>query len=314
MNKKKQIFLAFWNVLQLTMGQNDEKIDMKLVIAWFQHTKSLMDINFQQLYEQNTSLKEIIIKLDTKVEELSKSRHDLTEAVSAKKSSTFNTPIFNAPTLNAPMAHVSRFSIYRPENQNVNEVDISKDKNQSKMSEAPSSNNLTKNKHNQVLNSISEKVTNTKAKNISHNANNNVRETQWQKPKNDVRKDKLAAKMLQKSFAKTVGTGDFEGLGAVDRPYCIQIKRVPNELGMDLIEDFFKNKIKLKYKDFKMLDLPHSHFKAYTLTINFVDKKIINNKNDWPKGWVVQSFYPPKLISQTNNNSFQFGGPNRNYN
>jgi sulfur relay (sulfurtransferase) DsrF/TusC family protein len=107
LNKKKQIFLAFWNVLQLTMGQNDEKIDMKLVIAWFQHTKSLMDINFQQLYEQNTSLKEIIIKLDTKVEELSKSRHDLTEAVSAKKSSTFNTPIFNAPTLNAPMANVS---------------------------------------------------------------------------------------------------------------------------------------------------------------------------------------------------------------
>lgn len=139
---------------------------------------------------------------------------------------------------------------------------------------------MTKNKHNQVKNSITDKVSNTKAKNISHNANNNVRETQSLKPKNDVRKDKLAAKMLQKSFAKTVGIGDFEGLGAVDIPYCIQNKRVYNELGMDLIEDFFKNKIILKYKNFKMLDLPHPHFKAYTLKINFVDKKIIKNKND----------------------------------
>ena len=60
--------------------------------------------------------------------------------------------------------------------------------------------------------------------------------------------------MLQKSFAKTVGIGEFEGLGAIDRLYCIQINRVSNELGTDLIEDFFKNKIKLKYKDFKMLD------------------------------------------------------------
>ena len=35
-----------------------------------------MDIKFQQLFEQNGNIKEIIIKLDAKVEELSKIRHD----------------------------------------------------------------------------------------------------------------------------------------------------------------------------------------------------------------------------------------------
>ena len=65
------------------------------------------------------------------------------------------------------------------------------------------------------------------------------------------------------------------------------------------------------------MELPHAHFKAYTLTINFLDKKVIDNKNNWPKGWVVKSFYPPRLHSnelQINNNAFQFRGINTNKN
>ncbi len=199
--------------------------------------------------------------------------------------------------------------------RSVSEIDLTTSNNQSMMLSPLSTTNLSKRKHNQETNSNSNKLRRVEAKKIQNNVNSNVKDSQWQKPKNDVRKDKLAAKKVHKFFSKSVGTGYFEGLGAVDRPHCIQIKRVPNDLSTDLIEEFFKNKIKLKYKDFKIMDLPHAHFKAYTLTINFLDKKVINNKNDWPRGWVVKSFYPPSLQSnklQNSNTAFQFRGLNTN--
>ena len=263
--------------------------------------KDYVKYRCDHLNEQNASLKAIIIKLDFKVDELSKSLIALNDAVIANKSSVINKPQIVSANLAAT--------------RSVSEIDLTACNNQSMMLPPLSTTNLSKRKHNQEANSNSNKLRKVEAKKNQNNVNNNVKDSQWQKPKNDVKKDKLAAKKVHKSFSKSVGTGDFEGLGAVERPHCIQIKRVPNDLSTDLIEEFFKNKIKLKYKDFKIMDLPHAHFKAYTLTINFLDKKVINNKNDWPKGWVVKSFYPPRLQSnklQNSNNAFQFRGLNTN--
>ena len=139
----------------------------------------------------------------------------------------------------------------------------------------------------------------------------------WRKPSQEIRNEKLAAKKVQKSFAKSVGTGTFEGLGAVDRPHCIQIKRIDNNCESLKIQEFLKDTLKLKFSDFKAFELPHEHFKAYTLTISFLDKKIVKEKHKWPQGWVVNSFYQPNVqtkTSQTNQNSgaFNFGSINTN--
>ena len=86
-------------------------------------------------------------------------------------------------------------------------------------------------------------------------------------------------KKVQKSFAKSVATGTFEVLGAVDRTHCIQIKRIDNNCKPLRIQEFLKDTLKLKFNDFKALELPHEYFKSYTLTISFLDKKIVKEKH-----------------------------------
>ena len=134
---------------------------------------------------------------------------------------------------------------------------------------------------------------------ITGTGNTNLNENKWRKPKNDLRNEK-ATKIIYKICRNRV---------AVDIPHCIQIKRVDNECEPEKIQDFLKNTLHLKFKDFNEVHLEHRHFKAYKVTISYLDKKLVNEKEKWPQGWVVNSFYPQKKsIANSASNAFQFRG------
>ena len=106
--------------------------------------KDYLKIRCDHLNEQNASLKAIIIKLDVKVDELSKSLIALNEVVIANKSSLINKPQILYANLAAT--------------RSVSEIDLTTSNNQSMMLPPLSTTNLSKRKHNQETNSNSSKL------------------------------------------------------------------------------------------------------------------------------------------------------------
>ena len=106
--------------------------------------KDYLKYRCDHLNEQNASLKAIIIKLDFKVDELSKSLIALNDAVIANKSSVINKPQILYANLAAT--------------RSVSEIDLTTSNNQSMMLPPLSTTNLSKRKHNQETNSNSSKL------------------------------------------------------------------------------------------------------------------------------------------------------------
>ena len=111
--------------------------------------KDYVKYRCDHLNEQNASLKAIIIKLDFKVDELSKSLIALNDAVIANKSSVINKP----QTVSANLAAT----------RSVSEIDLTTCNNQSMMLPPLSTTNLSKRKH-QEANSNSNKLRKVEAK------------------------------------------------------------------------------------------------------------------------------------------------------
>jgi len=265
------------------------------------------------ILEDNNSLKKTINVLNEKIDLLTKSMMTLTDVVNSLKTININKPPFS-------------FAAVATSNTKPLLIDLSKETtavmlppstpNSLKRKNTSQETNSNNSKIKKVDNTLNAKKPLPKQQGIKNfdskitgTGNTNLNENKWRKPKNDIRNEKAVTKKLQKSFIKSVGTGSFEGLGAVDRPHCIQIKRVDNECEPEKIQDFLKNTLHLKFKDFNVVHLEHLHFKAYKVTISYLDKKVVNEKEKWPQGWVVNSFYPQKKsIANSASNAFQFRG------
>lgn len=284
----------------------------------FSNTKLLterFEDKFDSIIEDNKNLKNTINALNEKIDGLTKSMTTLIDVVNTIKSSTINKSAFSfasvATAKAAPM------------------IDLSKDNTESMPPPSTPNSSLKRKNPNQETNSNNSKIKKvdtplyakrpmSKQQVVKNFDSSNpgtgytsLNDNKWQKPRNDIRNEKAVANKLKKSFLKSVGTGTFEGLGAVDRPHCIQIKRIDNECDPEKIKEFLKNELNLKFKDFTEVTLEHQHFKAYKITISYLDKKVVNEKEKWPQGWVVNSFYPQKRSNVNSaTNAFQFRGNN----
>ena len=263
----------------------------------YQQIISLQRINEKVLLENN-NLKIIVETLNRKVESLNANINTILSLLEASK------------TTGAPNT-IRSFTFAAVANKNTSDVVIG----------SPSTNNLPKTtpvatqsgkrnnshlsnqkSHNKVkivgTNSTAQKgsqQTLTKFNSYKpHLPSVPMNEGNWNKTKQDKKKEKFINKNKEKAFVNSIGTGSFEGLESVDRPHTVLIKRVGNSVDPDKIVDFLKNSITNRISDFKELQLPHQHFKAYTFSISFLKKSIINDKALWPNGWVVSSYYRPK--------------------
>ena len=269
----------------------------------YQQIKSLQRINEKVLLENN-NLKTIVETLNGKVESLNANINSILSFLEASKTSV-------APNTIRP------FTFAGVTAKNTSDVIVIG---------SPSTNNLPKTtpiatQYGKRGNShLSSQTSNNKAKKVVANSPAPKRsqhtltkfdsykphlpsvpmnEGNWNKTKQDKKKEKFNSKNKEKAFVNSIGTGSFEGLEAVDRPHTVLIKRVSNSVDPQKIVDFLKNSINTRIGDFQELTLPHLHFKAYTFSISFLKKSIINDKALWPNGWVVSSYYRPKTQPST---------------
>ena len=270
-----------------------------------EHIEEKLDL----ILEENKSLKEIIVNLSDKIDALTKSLINKTPFTFATLAANLKTPLIDLTYNNNQLMPPPPGTPCSTKRKNTQETNSNSNKIQ-KVDTIKSS-NTGFNKGNVSQKKTLKNFDSTKPGASSTSMNNN----NWQKPKFDRKNEKFEAKKVQKSFAKSVGTGNFDGLGSVDRPHCIQIKRVATTCEPEKIQNFITQELKIAYSDFKEFELPHQHFKAYTLTISFLDKKIVHEKDKWPKGWVVKSFYQPKTQSNpthSTKDAFNFGSNKTN--
>jgi hypothetical protein len=287
------------NIIEINFRLDDDNASN------YQQVKSLQSINEKVLIENN-NLKIVVETLNEKVESLNANINSIMKLLETNKTNV-------APNV-APNT-IRPFTFAAIANKNTSDVIVM---------ESPSTNNIPKTtpiasqsakrnnshlgnqtSHNKVkivgTNSTAQKrpqLTLTKFDSYKpHLPSVPMNEGNWNKTKQDKKKEKFTNKKKDKAFVNSIGTGSFEGLESVDRPHTVLIKRVDNSVDPDKIVDFLKNSITNRISDFKELQLPHQHFKAYTFSISFLKKSIINEKALWPNGWVVSSYYRPKTQS-----------------
>jgi len=292
------------------------------------NTKELIQV----IIDDNTTLKKANEQLNNKVDLLTTHITKILEILSSNKHLATNNSQFSflsAPTNATPITNTAVSTITAmPTRTGVltkgpllsTIVSSNATPSSTKRKINDSNTNSNNNKHLKMTttnnnNSRQKELKNFDSKNPS-NPSYKINDDKWKKTKYDRKKEKTVTKKSSIPFSKQVGTGSFNNLEAVDRPHCIQIKRVANSVSEENITNFLKGVLNLKINDFKAQELQHTHFKAYTFTINYLKRKIIYDKKQWPDGWVVNSFYPPKQPVATTNtmqqNTFIFGNTNTN--
>ena len=271
------------------------------------------------LITENKNLKLIIENLNNKVSTLEINVNKILQAVSSK--STPNNNLFNAPA-NTSTNGAPLFSAVI--NKTINTDDTPKrslKRNSEHLGSAPTgskkqiisrndknNNNNNNNKNNNTNNNKSKLTLKDFDSSNPHAPNKNINSNPWQETRQDKLKKKQETKSSKSSFnnyAKAVGTGSFEGLNSVERPITVRIKRVANDVDPIKIETFLKDVVKIRYNQFKEMTLSHQHFKAYTFSISFLQKSIIDEKTAWPAGWEVSRFFhrkPSTILLETNAN------------
>ena len=99
-----------------------------------------------------------------------------------------------------------------------------------------------------------------------------------------------------KGYFKSVGTGAVVSdlISTVNKTYPVFIGRLDNTISKENIEKFLNTKFKTPISGLTQITLKHKHFSSYYLYINILEKKLIENKNEWPQGLIVNRYSPPR--------------------
>lgn len=129
------------------------------------------------------------------------------------------------------------------------------------------------------------------------------------KPNIDIEDDTLGYKVAgpkRKTNKKTstttnmknAGIGDTSGLNACVRKIEVYLGRIDNGEKSENVKKYVESIVRIY--SFTEIKTAHNNFKSFKFSISIFDKEIINQKDSWPKGSVVNKYRRPYAERQTN--------------
>lgn len=93
------------------------------------------------------------------------------------------------------------------------------------------------------------------------------------------------------SYIKSAGTGNINGIKTCDRKIDVYLGRIDIDEDNKNVENFLHKFLKIS--NFTQIKTEHSLFKSFKFSISILDKDIINKKELWPKGTIINQFRRP---------------------
>ncbi len=283
-----------------------------------ENQKSIFDkVNSQskhikELIEEKKGLKQEIVKINSKLDQLqtqmsNKNCANDNDIIPINSNSSLSNNSQNSNEQNNRQQPIASYATRVSNTSNIN----FNTQQQKRPNTNQNNNNLT-NKTPRI-NANSRPSTNSTNNNIRQNTttqktlrnfnsqnpnapNTNIpKETPWRTAGPKIRKFNKSNQYL-----KSVGTNKSNSeLLVVDKPFSVYIGRLDNSISTDRISAFLKSIFKSKISDLKEVKQNHTWFKSYWFTISYLEKSLIDQKELWPSGCVVDRYRRPKSAPAT---------------
>lgn len=125
-----------------------------------------------------------------------------------------------------------------------------------------------------------------------------------------ARQDKIKIKRAI-NFAKKVGLQHDNDFKVSARHFSVYLGRVDVSMNQSHVEAML-NARNITFFKIEELVVGHKYYKAFCISINYLDKDIIKDKKQWPRGLVVGRYYNPKKREESNGDIILLKNPTSN--
>ena len=137
---------------------------------------------------------------------------------------------------------------------------------------------------------------------INNNNNNNNKNSNKQNSNaNYYNNNCRQRKYKNNNWLKSVGTGNDEDFIVSQRQFKVYLGRANQSMKIENVEKLLQ-KMNVSYKDIKQINNPNSSFNSFVFSIDYIKKDIVNQKDLWPSGLVINRYFYKRTLSVASGN------------